>query len=192
MADPLEYVAANPTAGVEELFALGQRWTHWRASCSARGCRQSNICVGQTWSSADPQNEKAEGLNGRSGGMAGIKYQGSGSHSRYVVGSWLATQPRTGVIEHREEATDNMTTATQGTAPTGPAGDEEGPLLRLRGVSKHFGPVQALTEVDLEIPAGQVTALAGDNGAGKSVMICLLYTSPSPRDRTRSRMPSSA
>jgi ABC-type sugar transport system ATPase subunit len=31
--------------------------------------------------------------------------------------------------------------------------------------------VNALTEVDLEIPAGQVTALAGDNGAGKSVMI---------------------
>jgi len=64
-----------------------------------------------------------------------------------------------------------MTTTTEGTAPTGPAGGEETPLLRLRGVSKHFGPVQALTEVDLDIPAGQVTALAGDNGAGKSVMI---------------------
>jgi ABC-type sugar transport system ATPase subunit len=38
-------------------------------------------------------------------------------------------------------------------------------------VSKHFGPVQALTDVDLDIPAGQVTALAGDNGAGKSVLI---------------------
>jgi len=44
-------------------------------------------------------------------------------------------------------------------------------LLELRGVSKSFGPVQALTKVDLEIPAGQVTALAGDNGAGKSVLI---------------------
>ena len=64
-----------------------------------------------------------------------------------------------------------MTTATQGTAATGPAGDEDVRLLRLRGVSKHFGPVNALTEVDLDIPAGQVTALAGDNGAGKSVMI---------------------
>ena len=64
-----------------------------------------------------------------------------------------------------------MTTTTEGTAPTDPAGGEEIPLLRLRGVGKHFGPVQALTEVDLDIPAGQVTALAGDNGAGKSVMI---------------------
>ena len=45
------------------------------------------------------------------------------------------------------------------------------PLLRLKGVSKNFGPVQALSDVDLEIPAGKVTALIGDNGAGKSVMI---------------------
>jgi ABC-type sugar transport system ATPase subunit len=55
--------------------------------------------------------------------------------------------------------------------PTRPTGAEELPLLRLRGVSKHFGPVQALTEVDIDIPAGRVTALAGDNGAGKSVLI---------------------
>jgi len=64
-----------------------------------------------------------------------------------------------------------MTTTAEGTAATEHAGGEEFPLLRLRGVSKHFGPVQALSEVDLDIPAGQVTALAGDNGAGKSVMI---------------------
>ena len=44
-------------------------------------------------------------------------------------------------------------------------------LLRLRGVSKSFGPVQALTDIDLDIPAGQVTALVGDNGAGKSTLI---------------------
>jgi hypothetical protein len=36
-----------------------------------------------------------------------------------------------------------MTTAAEDTAPTGPPGGEELPLLRLRGVSKHFGPVQA-------------------------------------------------
>jgi ABC-type sugar transport system ATPase subunit len=64
-----------------------------------------------------------------------------------------------------------MTTATEGTASKGPADSEEPTLLRLRGISKHFGPVQALTEVDLDIPVGQVTALAGDNGAGKSVLI---------------------
>jgi ABC-type sugar transport system ATPase subunit len=45
------------------------------------------------------------------------------------------------------------------------------PLLSLRGVSKNFGPVQALIDVDLDIRAGEVTALIGDNGAGKSVMI---------------------
>ena len=45
------------------------------------------------------------------------------------------------------------------------------PLLRLRGVSKNFGPVQALTDVDLEVRSGEVTALIGDNGAGKSVLI---------------------
>jgi ABC-type sugar transport system ATPase subunit len=40
----------------------------------------------------------------------------------------------------------------------------------VRGLDKHFGPVQALTAVDLDLPAGQVTCLVGDNGAGKSVL----------------------
>lgn len=45
------------------------------------------------------------------------------------------------------------------------------PLLRLEHLDKSFGPVQALTDVSLDVPAGSVTALAGDNGAGKSVLI---------------------
>jgi ABC-type sugar transport system ATPase subunit len=45
------------------------------------------------------------------------------------------------------------------------------PLVALRGITKRFGPVQALTRIDADIPPGQVTALAGDNGAGKSVTI---------------------
>ncbi len=45
------------------------------------------------------------------------------------------------------------------------------PLLRLRGIKKHFGAVEALAGVDLDVPAGQVTALLGDNGAGKSVLV---------------------
>src|SRR5437870_3492909 len=44
------------------------------------------------------------------------------------------------------------------------------PRFRARGVDKHFGPVQALTQVDLDLYAGQITALCGDNGAGKSVL----------------------
>src|SRR5258708_10176413 len=49
-------------------------------------------------------------------------------------------------------------------------GDGVEPLLKLRGIDKHFGPVQALYGVDLDLPAGQVTGLCGDNGAGKSVL----------------------
>jgi len=44
-------------------------------------------------------------------------------------------------------------------------------LLELRGIDKNFGAVQALVDINLEVPGGQVTALAGDNGAGKSVLI---------------------
>lgn len=44
-------------------------------------------------------------------------------------------------------------------------------LLETRGVSKHFGAVQALTNVDFEVRAGEVMALVGDNGAGKSTLI---------------------
>jgi D-xylose transport system ATP-binding protein len=69
---------------------------------------------------------------------------------------------------------DGARPASAGRAPSG-GGDGtatlDGALLQLRGIGKNFGPVQALSGVDLEIPAGQVTALVGDNGAGKSTMI---------------------
>jgi len=45
------------------------------------------------------------------------------------------------------------------------------PVLELRGVSKHFGAVIALHEVDFHVSAGEVMALVGDNGAGKSTLI---------------------
>ncbi len=44
-------------------------------------------------------------------------------------------------------------------------------LLALKGFSKSFGPVQALSDVDFEVDAGVVVALVGDNGAGKSTLI---------------------
>ena len=47
----------------------------------------------------------------------------------------------------------------------------ETPLLELRGISKSFGSVQALTDVDFDVRQGEVMALVGDNGAGKSTLI---------------------
>ena len=47
----------------------------------------------------------------------------------------------------------------------------ETPLLELRGITKSFGSVQALSEVDFEVRDGEVMALVGDNGAGKSTLI---------------------
>ena len=58
-------------------------------------------------------------------------------------------------------------TAVESVAEVKPA---DGSLLAVRGLDKRFGPVQALSEVDLDLPAGQVTGLCGDNGAGKSVL----------------------
>ena len=55
--------------------------------------------------------------------------------------------------------------------PSPDGGNDVPALLSLRGLSKSFGPVQALSKVDVDVPPGKVTSLAGDNGAGKSVLI---------------------
>ena len=48
------------------------------------------------------------------------------------------------------------------------------PLLELRGITKSYGSVQALTDVDFEVRDGEVMALVGDNGAGKTTLIKII------------------
>ena len=78
-------------------------------------------------------------------------------------------------------------------------------MIKFENLSVTYpGGVEALKEINLEINEGDFLIIVGLSGAGKSTLLratnnlvkptkgCLLYTSPSPRDRTRSRMPSSA
>ena len=51
---------------------------------------------------------------------------------------------------------------------------EISPVLQLTGISKRFGAVQALIDVDLDLIANEVHALVGENGAGKSTLVKIL------------------
>jgi len=50
----------------------------------------------------------------------------------------------------------------------------DSPLLECRGISKRFGAVEALQDVDLSVSRGEIVALVGDNGAGKSTLIKII------------------
>ena len=77
-------------------------------------------------------------------------------------------------------------------------------LITVNNISLNHNGKNILDDVSFKLHQGEFITLIGPNGAGKSSLIkillgvikqdsgCLLYTSPSPRDRTRSRMPSSA
>ncbi len=57
---------------------------------------------------------------------------------------------------------------------SGPVLAEDGAILTAIGVSKSFGGVHALTDVDLTLERGTVLAIAGENGAGKSTLIKIM------------------
>jgi len=48
------------------------------------------------------------------------------------------------------------------------------PLLRIRGLSKTFGKVVALNNVNLDVDYNEIVGLLGDNGAGKSTLVKVL------------------
>ena len=75
-------------------------------------------------------------------------------------------------------------------------------MLEIEGLTKQFFGLTAVDSVSTRFERGQISAIIGPNGAGKTTFFnlvagthkpsCLLYTSPSPRDLSTSRMPSSA
>ena len=67
-------------------------------------------------------------------------------------------------------------------------------IAQMRHAVSGYGAEPVLKGVDLTLEQGTITGLLGRNGAGKTTLMrtCLLYTSPSPRDLSTSRMPSSA
>ena len=95
-------------------------------------------------------------------------------HSRLGVPDWvMSTQRGSPRTDPRPDAGGGLSLeAPQPFEPSSATGGsdmtEGAPLLELRGVSKVFGAVRALSNVDLTVEAGKVTALVGDNGAGKS------------------------
>ena len=91
------------------------------------------------------------------------------AESAAVQAESAAAQAETAAVEAEEAA--SKAEAAFAKAPATAAANGEQPLLRLVGVGKNFGPVRALTDINLDVPVGQVTALVGDNGAGKSTLI---------------------
>ena len=55
-------------------------------------------------------------------------------------------------------------------------------ILEVRGVSKSFGAIRALTDVSLSVEPGEVVGLMGDNGAGKSTLVKLIAGNFPPND----------
>ena len=61
-------------------------------------------------------------------------------------------------------------TTSEPAGAAGPAADSARPLVQLENVNKHFGPFQALTDINLSIPERQVAIVVGPSGSGKSTL----------------------
>lgn len=64
--------------------------------------------------------------------------------------------------------------SSRSAAPLAAGPGAAAPLIELRSITKRFGPVEVLSEVDLRLVGGRVHALAGENGAGKSTLVKIL------------------
>jgi ABC-type sugar transport system ATPase subunit len=83
---------------------------------------------------------------------------------------------------HKDNRQDRVEpNATGGPASAGPpVGAGSTPALRLEGITKSYGHVQALSGVDFSAYAGEIVALVGDNGAGKSTLVKVMAGSHQP------------
>ena len=69
---------------------------------------------------------------------------------------------------------DDFSTSTASPEQAGASTPGDAPLFEIRNLSKWFGSIRALQEVDLDIRQGEVLGLLGDNGAGKSTLIKII------------------
>ena len=77
-----------------------------------------------------------------------------------------------------------MSVTTDGVVPESAADSAGTPVIAVRGIAKHFGSIQALRSVDLDVHKGEVVGLIGDNGAGKSTLVNILSGALQPNGGT--------
>jgi ABC-type sugar transport system ATPase subunit len=87
-------------------------------------------------------------------------------------------------LESQEPANDSLS-AGDGAGTFAPAGADRGvPTVSVRGITKHFGTIQALRGVDLDIYPSEIVGLVGDNGAGKSTLVNIISGGVQPNAGT--------
>lgn len=104
-----------------------------------------------------------------------------------ILGTWMARRRRRWLAQVAGDDRSNADTAPHNTGPLHPAGDDPAlasalatprtydpnapVVLEVRGLGKNFSGIQALSDVDLQVRAGEILGLLGPNGSGKSTFI---------------------